>query len=195
LGIYKSWYPSGNLRWEKTPCYDYKTCYKSLLNTNNKSWYPDGKILSETKQIDTDLVAITTYFPNGNPCKKTYYSLSQLQIDGQINQGHDVYYSNGQLDYSERVWKLYKDYKAYYRNGKVRYYSEVHMGCFASFGKVISYYENGNIKFKGHFADYDEKCPIAGLQVGKWKFFDETGKLKKIEVCDKNGEIIKTMEK
>jgi antitoxin component YwqK of YwqJK toxin-antitoxin module len=49
-------------------------------------------------------------------------------------------------------------------------------------GESIEFYLNGNIKEKGIRSDYGK--------IGKWEYFNEMGKLIRIELFDKKGILI-----
>ncbi len=169
-----------------------------------EDFYPGGKTIHKGYYIDGQLKAYKNYFPNAQlerEFKMTDLSKSAMNIfyeDGKprsniIYNGSNVvkeedYYSSGQLEYIEEYDKkceYYLQRKFYSPNGKPTSLLELTDAK----KKVYSskeYYDNGNIKEEGPMiynegmGDYQKN--------GKWKFYDESGKLKEEKTFTKGEE-------
>lgn len=156
--------------------------------------YPDGKTLHKGYYIDGQLKAYKNYFPNGQlerEFKMTDLSKSNMIVyyqDGKIRSniiyaGSNVvkeedYYASGQLEYIEEYDKrgeYYLQRKFYSPNGKPTSTLEITDSKRRVYASK-EYYDNGNLKEEGQMI-YNEG--VGDYQKnGKWKFYDETGKLK-----------------
>lgn len=166
--------------------------------------YPGGKTLHKGYYIDGQLKAYKNYFPNGqlerefkmtdlNKSNKiVYYGDGKLRSN-IIYSGNNVlkeedYYQSGQLEYVEEYDKkceYYLQRKFYSISGKPTSLLEI-----TNKGKKVysskEYYDNGNIKEEGEtifnsgVGDYQKN--------GKWKFYDESGKLKEEKIFSKGEE-------
>jgi len=169
-----------------------------------EDYYPDGKVFHKGYYIDGQLKAYKNYYPNGQlerEFKMTDLSKSAMNVfyeDGKprsvityvgnnINKEED-YYPGGQLEYIEeydRKCEYYLQRKFYSKNGKPTSLLEITDPK----RKIYSsreYYDNGNLKEEGTMiynegmGDYQKN--------GKWKFYDETGKLKEEKTFSKGEE-------
>ncbi|MBI4931970.1 MAG: hypothetical protein HY841_14515 [Bacteroidetes bacterium] len=156
--------------------------------------YPDGKTLHKGYYIDGQLKAYKNFFPNGQverEFKMTDLNKSAMNVfyqDGKprssiVYIGSNVikeedYYSSGQLEYIEEYDKkgeYYTQRKFYSQNGKPTSLLELTDPK----RKIYSskeYYDSGNIKEEGPMI-YNEAMGDYQKN-GKWKFYDENGKLK-----------------
>ena len=120
---------------------------------------------------DLNKSSMTVFYPDGKLRSSISYSGSDVLKE-------EDYYSSGQLSYIEENNKkgwYYIQRKFYNPNGKPTSLLEITNEK----KKIYSskeYYDNGNIKEEGDLiyndgiSDYQKK--------GKWKFYDESGKLK-----------------
>ena len=166
--------------------------------------YPDGKVLHKGYYIDGQLKAYKNYFPNAQlerEFKMTDLNKSNLIVyyeDGKlrsnvISSGSNVlkeedYFPGGQLEYIEEYDKkgeYYLQRKFYSANGKPTSLLEIT----DQKRKIYSskeFYDNGNVKEEGQMifnsglGDYQKD--------GKWKFYDENGKLKEEKTFTKGEE-------
>jgi|ERR1035437_2434946 antitoxin component YwqK of YwqJK toxin-antitoxin module len=169
-----------------------------------EDYYPNKQVLHKGYYIDGQLKAYKNYFPNGQlerEFKMTDLSKSAMTIyyqDGKIRSNisytgssvlkEEDYFPTGQLEYVEendRKAGCYVQRKFYNQNGKPTSLLEIT----DQKRKIYSskeYYDNGNIKEEGQviyndgIGDYQKN--------GKWKFYDERGKLKEEKTFAKGEE-------
>jgi antitoxin component YwqK of YwqJK toxin-antitoxin module len=203
LNINKSWYPNGQLRWDKVPNSDL-FCFDFYYNIKNKTWFPNGNLHSEVTRIGEDTLIQILYFTSGT-YDKYYYYVPGREEKGDGYEFPTIFFDpkyfrtehlckNGQLLWIENIFEILKNYKTYYCNGNIRsiydFFDLEHGGS----GKYFMYYENGVIKTIGQYSSY-KKSFMWTSQIGKWKHFDENGRLTSIEIFDKYGNVKKTIKK
>lgn len=170
-----------------------------------EDFYPDGKTLHKGYYIDGQLKAYKNYFPNGQlerEYKMTDLNKSSMAVyyeDGKMRSNilysggnilkEEDYYPSGQLEYMEEYDKKGEYYvmrKFFAPNGKPTSTLEL---TDAKKKLYISkeYYENGNVKEEGQMiynagiGDYQKN--------GKWKYYDENGKLKEEKTFARGEEV------
>ena len=136
-----------------------------------KNFFPNGQLEREFKMTDLNKSSMTVFYPDGKLRSSISYSGSDVLKE-------EDYYSSGQLSYIEENNKkggYYIQRKFYAANGKPTSLLEITNEK----KKIYSskeYYDNGNIKEEGDLIYNDG---ISDYQKnGKWKFYDESGKLK-----------------
>lgn len=141
------------------------------------------------------------YFPSGvRKDSANYIGEKQNGIlyiwyeNGQVSQitnwkdnvqyGHQLYYyDNGQLQ-REDFWEngdVHGPLKIYHRNGTLQHDHTYVFG--KRDGLVRAYHENGALKVEGHSKN--------GVNIGKWYYYDESGKLIEVDTYE-NGELVNT---
>jgi antitoxin component YwqK of YwqJK toxin-antitoxin module len=159
-----------------------------------EDFYPDGKTLHKGYYIDGQLKAYKNYFPNGQMEREykmidlnrstmvIYYedgkTRSNILYSGSNILKEEDYYPSGQLEYMEEYDKKGEYYvvrKFFAPNGKPTSILEL---TDAKKKLYISreYYDNGNVKEEGQMV---YNAGIGDYQKhGKWKSYDESGKVK-----------------
>lgn len=146
-----------------------------------KNFFPNGQLEREFKMTDLSKSAMNSFYEDGKPRSIVAYNGSNVLKE-------EDYYPSGQLEYIEEYDKkceYYLQRKFYSPNGKPTSLLEIT----DQRKKVYSskeYYDNGNIKEEGEtifnsgLGDYQKN--------GKWKFYDESGKLKEEKTFSKGEE-------
>jgi len=136
-----------------------------------KNYFPNGQLEREFKMTDLNKSSIFIYYQDGKLKVNAVYSGSAVIKE-------EDYYSSGQLEFIEeydRKGEYYLQRKFYNPNGKPTSILEI-TDQKKKFYSSKEYYDNGNIKEEGQIV-YNES--IGDYQKnGKWKFYDESGKLK-----------------
>ncbi len=179
-----SWYASGNIQ--------------SLWYHNmeiGQSWLENGTLDAEAKIIND--TCIETYYYESAAVRKIVKKLP----------GYDSTHYYYLVTYCENGFKTSEDfsgktywYKTYYCNGKKRIIAK--KGARRNYiGKFRKWNENGILVIKGQFAADEKHTNYTTIQdqgfgqkEGTWKYFDDKGKLIKIEKY-KNGKLISKKEK
>ncbi len=136
---------------------------------------------------------------------KAYYKNGQLREIGTLKNEKEIgewkwYFENGQLESVGSYEKGHQtgQWKEYYSNGKLRRIRNFINGFLI--GKSTTYHLNGRIMLAGSYDDNGEKIGVwkkyhsdeklIGISIckngkefknGEWKYYDEDGKIKKIE--------------
>ena len=144
-----------------------------------------------------------------------YYQQSFFK-NGRIhnieNQGkYSVeYYENGQLKEEFFQDSVYQYSKSYYQNGQIirackiwRHNPVKQPRDWVYIGPCKGYYENGKTRLEGTYSEKlpanptEYRCPFddncrdnRGIRIGKWKFYDDKGKLTHINTYDSKGALI-----
>lgn len=210
-GAQKFYYTSGELEQTRT--------YKNGKMVDTVYNYYRGGQLADKIAVNNDMRdgASTTFFENGtlesvtnykegtiNGDHKSYHTNGQIQTeltvkDGLLEGVKKGYYPNGQLEYEESFTadKLNGAYKHYHANGQLEETGNYLNGDIT--GETKEYFSNGTLYSIGQ---YDEN----GKKNGLIENFDSEGKkyiafsfkkgnLEKVEVFDKSGAVIKTINK
>jgi len=169
-----------------------------------EDYYPNKQVLHKGYYIDGQLKAYKNYYPNGqlerefrmtDLSKSTmsiYYQDGKLKVNavysGSAVVKEEDYYASGQLEFIEEYDKrgdYYLQRKFYNPNGKPTSLLEI-TDQKKKFYSSKEYYDNGNIREEGQVL-YNES--IGDYQKnGKWKFYDESGKLKEEKTFSKGEE-------
>jgi antitoxin component YwqK of YwqJK toxin-antitoxin module len=156
---------------------------------NGTAWYPDGRLKQKAVTIN-DTCVITTYYSSG--------VVQRLDYEVKGRQVHVIYYcENGLIAAEDFVGKEY-GYKQYRCDGSL-----IAEGRKNREGQLIGIYREwnseGKMVVKGNFIDC-EKCEMSvvqgggGKKDGKWKYYNEEGKLIRTELY-KSGQLISTKNK
>ncbi|MEK6615494.1 MAG: hypothetical protein AABZ32_05200 [Bacteroidota bacterium] len=136
-----------------------------------KNYFSNGQLEREFKMTDLNKSAMNIFYQDGKPRSIIVYSESNVIKETD-------YYPGGQVEYVEeydKKGKYYTQRKFYNPNGNPTSLLEIT----DQKKKIYSnkeYYDNGTIKEEGTMiyneglGDYQKN--------GKWKFYDESGKLK-----------------
>ena len=133
-----------------------------------KNFYPNGNVERNFKAIDSFKSKLTLFFPNGNIKSKISYS-------NDFAMEWTDYNENGNVSFYEKYNKdkMSHDSKVfYYESGNIR--DELTIDHKKKKTYIYTeYYENGNIKLKGHLkfdmGIYDY------VKYGTWHHYDEDG--------------------
>ena len=200
LGINKSWYPNGHLRWDKVVNADIVS-FGYSVNQKNKSWYPDGSLMSETF-VTKDSILEVSYYKNGHYCHKCYYYQPDHKVQSDdyyspsdmywIQYSREEFYCpNGQLKLVTYSIEGQKDYRTYYCNGQIRTSSDYYNNL-GFWGDYREYYENGKAKIIGQYTNFiDNNRLTIPHKIGIWKFYSVDGNKIQQEQYDDDGNLTK----
>lgn len=202
LNINKSWYPNGQLRWDKVISSDIPAI-GFWVNEKNKSWFPDGKVRSDFVKNDSDKYIFSIYYPNGQTRYRSYIETPDkisngdgcsypLEYKHPVDYKEEFYCDNGQIIEVNEAFKLFKNYKTYYCNGQIKSRSDYYRCLWSIYGKFETFYSNGQIKTSGEMTPYSKDIKMQALPTGKWKYYDKKGQLIRTEEYDDKGKLIKT---
>lgn len=174
----------------------------------SKSWFENGEVHSNGICEGRTLID-TTWYKN-----RTIQSLEniingdgkQQFFDEQGNLTTILYYKNGSeykieeycLDGFIRDVRYYQKepyyFKSYYCNKNPQtegaFYDNY---CFV--GPFKQWFENGILKEEGTYINYSESSKLrCETKIGVWKYYDEKGKLIKLEEYDNGGKMVKSKE-
>jgi antitoxin component YwqK of YwqJK toxin-antitoxin module len=170
-----SWYPNGKI--ERIFYDNYQIGF---------TWYEDGILNSESKNVNDTIVE--TYYYESSKVRKIIKTLPAY--DSTDYRYLVTYCENGFKTSEEFSGKEYT-YKSYYCSGKKR--TECQKGPHGHFiGKYYKWDENGILILKGQFAPDENHTHYTTIQdqsfgqkEGKWRYYDDNGKLIKTEVYEK----------
>jgi len=149
-GKWTSWYENGQL--------DLEDFYKNGYSDTGRSWYKDGKKLSET--IDGKFIS---WYENGQKCHEG------KSIKGKQEGKWTSWYENGQIEkeesFKDNKWDGKHTY--WYENGQKKKESRDVKGKYE--GKWTSWYENGQKWEEGRYKKEKKE--------GRWTEWDENGKI------------------
>jgi len=178
------WYSNGQLNY---------VLYNN--RTRGTTWYDNGDLKSQINCLN-DTITEVSYYKNGNLRKLTkeyslhdstsyyYYSVAYCENGRKISE-----------DFSGRDYK----FTSYYCNGHKQAKGEKNADRYL-IGKYCEWHENGKVAVKGTFSQTDSANILTGTtwsgvgqKEGKWKYYDENGKLVKVEIW-KGGKMISRVE-
>lgn len=148
------------------------TYVKGILVTY-KNFFPDGKIERKFKGLAGGRYSHESFYPSGVPKSKMVYYRKDVIFWNE-------FYENGQIEYTEkynsRFLLLYR--KTYTIEGKPLTLFEL-VNKKKSIYSHKEYFENGLLSEEGGMVFSDEIVDFK--REGKWKIYDETGKLVRVE--------------
>lgn len=169
-------------------------------------YYETGELLHKGFYADGQLKAYKNYYPNGNlerdfkaidlyRCQvKLYYENGQMKSvikynEGEVQEWTD-YYENGQIEMSEEKTKqcTYHIFvRFYFNDGKPQKLLELKDKKKITY-TYTEYYASGAVKIQGEKVYKEELGDY--INIGTWKYFDESGSVTKEERYD-NGTLVK----
>ena len=175
----KEWFENGKV----------KQIYFSKKNGKTELWefttyHKNGK-LKQTRKCTNDTCVTLVYFDNGNLQEKLHEKGLNLFYS-------EKYYRNGQKMYDPHKidWENKIKETLYYESGKVL--QERFWFSYSLVDSFKEYHENGNPKIIGQYElepEYRAAIKAAyrnAYKIGKWSYFDKTGKLEKEELYDQD---------
>ncbi len=161
-------------------------CYDS------NSWYPDGKEKSTTFCTGDSSVQVL-YYQSGQIKEKLYSWRDSVPGNWIVNHIHYEYYENGQLKYDPAdINGPRQTIKNYYESGKISREATDQRGGLV--GPYHEWFENGQLKVEGQYKMQPDDHGFHGTtQVGKWSYYNESGKLIKEEFYEE-GKLVRTTE-
>jgi len=156
--------------------------YDTLMNQKALEFFCENDTCYNYQYYESGaLKQITKYYPkivdSSTPMESIYFSQKLFCENGQLITIIEPKQKSNPTMLTKRF--------VYYCSGNIMDEFMVDSYNFFPEGEYITYYENGNIKEKGNY----EK----GFKTGRWKYYSETGKLKKEEGW-KKGKLEKTKE-
>lgn len=139
----------------------------------SKSWYENGNIQLKSVAEDT-LRYVVTYYENGAK-ESEYYTDKYMMYKGLLK----YYCDNGQLISVTNHDRLVDDRIFYHCNGEVWKKGRMKYNLIW-IGNYEEYWPSGKLRIKGRYEDV--KSSNEQIKNGTWEFFDEEGKLTKVEI-------------
>lgn len=183
-----------------------RMCGTYACQNQVKDFYVTGELLHAGFYMDGQLKSYKNYYPNGNVERdfkaidlyrsqvKTYYESGQMKSQVKYNEGAvqewTDYYENGQMEMSEEKTKscTYHTFvRFYYQDGKPMKLMELTDKKKFMY-TYTEYYPSGKIKVEGT-KQYKEELGDY-VNMGTWKYYDESGSVTKEERFD-NGTLVK----
>jgi antitoxin component YwqK of YwqJK toxin-antitoxin module len=160
-----------------------------------QTWYEDG-IIDESRTCINDTV-LSTYFYKSGKTRKVVKTLSGYD---STNYYYSVTYCENGLKTSEDFSGKKYVYKSYYCNGNKEIICKKSSRDYFV-GEFKKWNENGMLILKGQFVTDENNTKYLTMQdgrgfgqkEGKWKYYDDNGKLIKTEIY-KNGILVCTKD-
>jgi antitoxin component YwqK of YwqJK toxin-antitoxin module len=183
--ISTEWFKSGQIRRETFGHY-----YLTPLHYNE--WFPDGKV-KVSSICKGDSCVNYQYYHNGQLAEKNI-ARGDSASDRMMTWCYFAeYYENGQLKSTpyDPNSRSRLSLVNYYPSGKIK--SQVALMYHMPVGPWNEWYENGKLKTEGNFTEMpgDGQFHLT-MKIGKWTYYDETGKKIKEEFYE-NDKLINTI--
>jgi len=152
----------------------------------HKEYYESGKIKKVTTFINGKTTSIKNYYESGGlSATKLLLKNKKIQAKSFYDDG-----SIGSVAYIQNFkgWNPIGTVKHYHQNGKLHYKVKY---SYTKTTRTKGYYVDGKRKFKGYKKMLEHKGNYDMEPTGKWKYYNQNGKLQKIEIWA-NGKLVTT---
>jgi antitoxin component YwqK of YwqJK toxin-antitoxin module len=152
------------------------------------NYYDNGQIKSVKYENDS-LTSNYTFYENFR--LKSYSYLDKRTGENKIQK----FCENGNVIHSYFFVDSLVKMKSYHCNGEIWAEGKWVPKNLSYFGKWVTYYDTGQIKFKGSYHSYNEETKdlfYDSTKIGIWFYYNEDGTLKKKELYDTSGNLLST---
>lgn len=188
--IDSAWFRNGQVKRWRVTIQNCVTC------ATIREWYPNGQLKLQG-DYSNDTCTWINYYPSGKLEEVSVNYHDTMDSEGVHGwHYHARYYENGQKKYEPINPNLRgsEPFVCYYESGNKQCVTTLYH--YTNYiGSYIEWYDNGQIKEKGEYADLGRKYlgfPSTD-KTGTWSYYNESGKLIKEEFYEE-GKLVKTIE-